>query len=147
VALYCDLRFASNNARFAMPLARRGLGAEHGISWLLPRMIGLPNALDLLLSGRSIDANEALRLGLVNGVLSQDSLATSVLDYAAQLITLVSPRSLRVIKKQVWEAQFQTLAQATIAGDAEMISSMESANFKEGILHFLEKRKPSFSGK
>ncbi len=146
VALYCDLRFASDNARFAIPLARRGLGAEHGISWLLPRMIGLPNALDLLLSGRSVDANEALRLGLVNGVFNQDSLTTSVLDYAAQLITLVSPRSLRVIKKQVWEAQFQTLAEATMAGDAEMISSMKSADFKEGILHFLEKRKPSFSG-
>lgn len=147
VSLYCDFRFASDNARFSIPLVRRGLGAEHGISWLLPRMIGLPNALDLLLSGRTIDAVEALRMGLVNAVFDKDGLRTGVREYAEQLIKLVSPRSLRVIKRQVWEAQFQTLAEAAAAGDVEMISSMESEDFKEGVLHFLEKREPSFSGR
>jgi enoyl-CoA hydratase/carnithine racemase len=147
IALYCDLRFASESARFSIPLAKRGLAAEHGISWLLPRIIGLSNALDLLFSGRAVDAQEASKLGLVNRTFPEDAFMTSVHAYATQLTTLVSPRSLRIMKKQVWEAQFQTLAEAAALADREMILSVESDDFKEGILHFLEKRSPSFSGK
>jgi len=77
IALYCDLRLASENARFSISLSRRGLAAEHGVSWLLPRIVGLPNAFDLLFSARVIDAQEALRLGLVNQVFSGDSFMSS----------------------------------------------------------------------
>src|SRR6266404_9395954 len=63
-ALYCDLRFAADNTVFTTSFARRGLIAEHGISWILPRIVGLPAALDLLLTGRTIEAAEAKRLGL-----------------------------------------------------------------------------------
>jgi enoyl-CoA hydratase/carnithine racemase len=146
ITLYCDLRFASDQARFGTAFSRRGLIAEHGISWMLPRLLGVANALDLLYSARMIDAAEALRMGLVNRLLPQAELMEGVRAYARELATMVSPRSLRVMKKQVWEAQFQTLAEATDVANVEMMKSFGSADFREGVAHFLEKRPPAFTG-
>jgi enoyl-CoA hydratase/carnithine racemase len=147
IALYCDLRFASDQARFGTAFSRRGLIAEHGISWMLPRLVGPSHALDLLFSARLIDASEALRMGLVNRVLPQAELMDGVRAYAKELATMVSPRSLRVMKKQVYEALFQTLAEATDVANVEMMMSFGSADFREGVAHFLEKRPPAFTGK
>jgi enoyl-CoA hydratase/carnithine racemase len=147
LALYCDIRFASEKARFSTAFSRRGLIAEHGISWILPRIVGLANGLDLLFSARIIDAHEARSLGLVNRVFPEDGFVTGVQAYAGEIAALVSPRSLRVMKRQVWEAQFQTLAEAAAAGDRELVLSMESEDFKEGVAHFLEKRAPNFTGR
>jgi enoyl-CoA hydratase/carnithine racemase len=147
ITLYCDLRFASEKARFSTAFSRRGLIAEHGISWMLPRIIGLSNALDLLYSARMVDAQEALRINLVNRVFPEEKLMESVRSYAGELVASVSPRSLRVMKQQVYEARFQTLAEATAMADAELMASMKSEDFKEGVAHFLEKRPPKFTGK
>jgi enoyl-CoA hydratase/carnithine racemase len=147
LALYCDLRFASDKARFSTAFSRRGLIAEHGISWLLPRIVGLSSALDLLFSGRQVNAEEALRMSLVNRVFPEHTFTRQVQAYAEELVTLVSPRSLRVMKKQIWEAQFQTLGEAAISADRELVLSLASEDFKEGIAHFVEKRLPAFSGK
>src|SRR5579864_6838059 len=65
ITLYCDLRLASDAARFSTAFARRGLVAEYGMAWMLPKVVGIPNALDLLYSARMIDAQEAMRMGLV----------------------------------------------------------------------------------
>jgi enoyl-CoA hydratase/carnithine racemase len=146
IALYCDLRFASDQARFGTAFSRRGLIAEHGISWMLPRLVGLSNALDLLLSARIIDAAEALRMGLVNRVLPHAELMTGVRAYATELAAKVSPRSLRVVKKQVYEALFQTLGEAIDVANTEMMKSFGSADFREGVAHFMEKRPPAFTG-
>jgi enoyl-CoA hydratase/carnithine racemase len=147
IALYCDLRFASDQARFGTAFSRRGLIAEHGISWILPRLVGLSNALDLLFSARIIDASEALRMGLVNRVLPHAELMSGVRAYARELATAVSPRSLRVVKKQVYEALFQTLGDAIDVATTEMMKSFSSADFREGVAHFMEKRPPRFTGK
>jgi enoyl-CoA hydratase/carnithine racemase len=147
LTLYCDLRFASEKARFSTAFSRRGLIAEHGISWMLPRIVGLSNALDLLFSARMVDAQEALRIGLVDRVFPEEGLMEGVLAYATELVTSVSPRSLRVIKRQVYNAQFQTLAEATDVADEEMVLSIQSEDFKEGVTHFMEKRAPAFTGK
>jgi enoyl-CoA hydratase/carnithine racemase len=147
IALYCDLRFASDQARFSTAFSRRGLIAEHGISWMLPRLIGVSNALDLLFSARLIDASEALRMGLVNRVLPQAELMAGVSAYAKELATMVSPRSLRVMKKQVYEALFQTLEEAIDVANVQMMKSFGSADFREGVAHFMEKRPPAFTGK
>jgi enoyl-CoA hydratase/carnithine racemase len=146
IALYCDIRFASDSAKFGTAFSRRGLIAEHGMSWMLPRLVGISNALDLLYSARLIDAAEALRIGLVSRVLPSDGLQPGVRAYAAELASQVSPRSLRVMKKQVYDALFQSLDQAIDVANEEMVKSFASADFREGVSHFLEKRPPRFTG-
>lgn len=147
ITLYCDLRFASDAARFSTSFARRGLIAEYGLAWMLPRLVGPANALDLLFSARMVDAGEALRMGLVNQVFPQDVFLDKVQEYARDLASTVSPRSLRVIKRQVYDAMFQTLEAAFEFSEREMLASLQSEDFKEGVAHFLQKRAPSFTGK
>ena len=147
VALYCDLRFASDAARFSTVFARRGLIAEYGTAWMLPRIVGHSIALDLLFSGRTVDAAEALRIGLVNRVFSHEAFLDQVYEYARELASKVSPRSLAVIKRQVYEAMLQSLREAFDASEREMLASLDSLDFKEGVAHYLEKRSPSFVGR
>jgi enoyl-CoA hydratase/carnithine racemase len=147
IALYCDLRFASDGARFGTAFARRGLIAEYGMAWMLPRLVGHANALDLLFSARMIDAAEALRMGLVNQVFPQDAFHAKVREYAVDLASNVSPRSLRVIKRQVYDAMFLTLAESFEISEREMLASLQCEDFKEGVAHFVEKRAPVFTGK
>lgn len=147
LALHCDIRFASETARFSTAFARRGLIAEHGISWLLPRIVGLPNALELLFSARLVDASEALDMGLVSRIFPAQNFMDSVMAYATELATQVSPRSLGVIKTQIYEAQFQSLAEAAEAADEALIQSLQSEDFTEGVAHFVEKRPPKFTGR
>lgn len=147
IALYCDIRMAARGAKLGTSFARRGLIAEHGISWTLPRVVGLPNALDLLLSARMIDAEEALRMGLVSHVMPLESFAADVQAYAGELATLASPRSMRIMKQQLYEAQFQTLGEAIRTADGLMADSFKSEDFREGVAHFVEKRAPKFTGR
>lgn len=147
ISLYCDLRFASDSARFGTAFAKRGLIAEYGLAWLLPRLIGPANALDMLFSARLVDASDALRMGLVNQVFPQSSFMDGVSAYAKELAYSVSPRSMRVIKEQVYNAMFQTLSEAFEASEKEMVQSLQCEDFKEGVAHFLEKRAAAFTGK
>jgi len=147
ISLYCDLRIAADTAVFTTAFSRRGLIAEHGVSWMLPRLVGLPHALDLILSARKITAQEALAMGLVSQVHPAATLADAVRAYARELADLVSPRSIRVMKRQLWEAQFQTLAEASQVADEEMRRSFGAEDFKEGVAHFVEKRAPRFTGR
>jgi enoyl-CoA hydratase/carnithine racemase len=147
IALYCDLRFASDAARFSTAFARRGLIAEYGMAWMLPRLVGPANALDLLFSARMIDAAEAKRMGLVNQVFPHEVFNDKVREYASDLALNVSPRSMSVIKRQVYDAMFQSLAEAFGLSEREMLASLQSEDFKEGVAHFLEKRAPAFTGR
>ena len=147
IAMFCDLRFASQDAKFGTAFARRGLIAEYGLAWLLPRIVGHANALDVLLSARIFDSQEALRMGLVNRVLPAAEFAAGVNAYARELADSVSPRSTRVIKRQVYEAMFQSLAEALDTATEEMRASLECEDFKEGVAHFVEKRAPAFTGR
>src|SRR6202046_937304 len=130
ITLYCDLRLASGASRFSTTSARRGLIAEYGMAWMLPRIIGIANALDLLFSARTIDAPEALRMGLVNRVLPQQTFLESVREYAQELASNVSPRSLRMIKRQVYGAMSQTLGEAFDISVREMMACFRTEDFK-----------------
>ncbi|MPZ22533.1 MAG: enoyl-CoA hydratase [Dehalococcoidia bacterium] len=145
-AMYCDVRFASDQARFGTGFAALGLIAEHGISWLLPRQIGMGNALDLLYSARVIPAQEAQAMGFVQRVVPHDELMTAVKEYAQYLGTRSSPRAMSIIKRLVWDAQFTDLSTATQAANREMVACFGKPDFKEGLDAFAQKRSPNFAG-
>jgi len=147
MALYSDFRIASEQAVFATAFAKRGLIAEHGIAWMLPRIVGHANATDLLLTSRKIDAAEALRMGLVNRVVAGDQLMPQALALARTLATEVSPRSVRVMKRQLWETPYQTLGEAVALANTEMVTSIQSEDFREGVAHFQEQRPARFTGR
>ena len=147
MALYADMRFASDAAVLTTAFSRRGLIAEHGISWLLPRLVGMAHAADLLFSARKIRAPEALAMGLVSRVIPLADFEAEVMVYARMLATEVSPRSLGEIKREIWDAQFQGLGEAIDAANADMAGSFVSEDFKEGVAHFVEKRAPAFTGR
>jgi enoyl-CoA hydratase/carnithine racemase len=145
--LYYDMRIASDRARFGVMFPRRGLIAEHGSAWLLPKLVGMANACDLLYSGRLVSAEEALQMGLVNRVVPHDSLSSHVRDYALELATKCSPRSLRIMKRQLYTNQFKDLEASIREADAEMVACFTTEDFREGVASFVQKRPPKFTGK
>lgn len=144
--LYCDVRFMSATAKLAAAFPRLGLVAEYGSAWLLPRLVGTMNAFDILGSGRQIDATEAERMGLVR-MLPAETFAEQVQAYAAELARSCSPRSLAVIKRQIVNGLFGHLSEACVEADREMLASFGSADLREGISAFFEKRAARFSGR
>lgn len=144
-ALMCDLRFAAEGVKLTTAFARRGLIAEHGISWILPRLVGPANALDLLLSGRVVFSEEAQTLGLVNRVYAPDRLLDATLDYAHELVVNCSPTSMATIKRQVYADLERTLADALAEADRLMLASFTAPDFVEGVASFLERRDPRFA--
>ena len=132
---------------FTTAFSRRGLIAEHGISWMLPRIVGHANALDLLMSARRVQSDEALRIGLVNRLYPPDQLREQTYAYARDLADFVSPSAIAVIKRQLYDVPFQTLAEATIDANREMLVALRGSDFREGVASFMEKRPPRFTGK
>lgn len=146
LAVSCDLRFGSPTALFTAAFPRRGLTAEAGLAWSLPRLVGRGAAADILLSGRKIGAVEAAAMGLLNAVIEDDVLAHAM-AYARDIATNVSPRSSRVIKRQLNLAADQPQADALALAYAEVIASLACEDFREGVASFVEKRPPAFTGR
>ncbi|UZW53678.1 enoyl-CoA hydratase-related protein [Sphingobium sp. JS3065] len=144
LTLYADVRLASDSAMFLTGFARRGLVAEHGVSWILPKYVGFPAALEMSLSSRKISAEEARRLQLVSRVIPAATFRQEVQDYARDLAENVSPRSMAVIKAQFWKAQFQNLDEAIATALREVRLCVTHDDFKEGVAHFQERRPPVF---
>jgi enoyl-CoA hydratase/carnithine racemase len=144
IASYCDMRFASESASFTTAFSKRGLIAEWGISWILTRLVGPAHALDLLLSSRKVDATEAERLGLVNRVLPDDELLPFVKKYAREMAANCSPRSISIMKREVYQHMMASLDEAQRDSVELMLESFKAPDFKEGVASFLEKRPPQF---
>ena len=143
-ALMCDVRFAAAGAKFTTAFARRGLIAEYGISWILPRIVGWSAAMDLLLSGRTFYAEEAKELGLVKDVVAPEDLLARTLAYAEDMSRNCAPSSLAVIKRQLYGDALQNVHDTSAAAERLMHESMQRPDFIEGITAFFEKRQPSF---
>jgi enoyl-CoA hydratase/carnithine racemase len=144
IVLACDLRFASDRATVTTAFSRRGLVGEWGVTWLLPRLVGTAHALDLLFSARKVDAEEALRMGLVNRVVPHDALLPAVRAYVEDVAAHCSPASLAVMKRQVWQQWTAELGPAEREAIQLMLESFRRPDFREGVTSFLEKRPPRF---
>jgi enoyl-CoA hydratase/carnithine racemase len=144
IALFCDLRFAGESATFTTAFVRRGLIAEWGLSWTLPRLVGSAHALDLLLSGRKIDAREAERMGLVNRVVPDSELLNHSQQYVRELAANSSPASMMVMKRQVYQQLTRELGPSADEAVKLMVESFSRPDFKEGVQSFLERRPPKF---
>lgn len=143
-ALMCDVRFAAAGAKFAAVFARRGLIAEFGISWILPRLTSWGVALDLLLSGRTFLAEEAAQRGLVKEVVAPADLMKRALEYAEDIAQNCSPASMAVIKRQVYGDATRDVADATARAEVLLHEAMPRPDVIEGITSFLQKRPPQF---
>jgi enoyl-CoA hydratase/carnithine racemase len=144
MAMMCDIRIAAAGAKLTTAFARRGLIAEYGLSWVLPRVAGTSAALDLLLSGRTLLAEEAQRLGVVDRLAEEGRAPEEAHTYAVELAELSSPASMATIKRQVYDDLIRDLAQADAAAVEYMEQSFERTDFREGVESFVERRAPDF---
>lgn len=145
IAALCDLRFGSENARFVTAFSQRGLVAEHGQSWILPRLLGPSRALDLLWTSRKLGAEEAKAMGLLDRLLPQDELLAGAKQYLADLAAAASPTSLMLMKQQVYRHLNMQLGEAMQETNQLMAESLKRPDFKEGVRSFMEKRPPAFA--
>ncbi len=146
LAMMCDLRFAAETGgSFTTSFSRRGLVAEHGTSWILPRLVGTNRALDLLWSSRRVDAAEAYRMGFVDRVVPDDQLVEHACQYVRELAAATAPRSLALMKQQVLRGWSQPIGEALRQVDDEMRASLTHPDTMEGVVSFVEKRAPVFA--
>jgi enoyl-CoA hydratase/carnithine racemase len=146
LACFCDLRFAAAGAKLTTAHGKLGLPAEYGLSWVLPRLIGVTRAADLLLSSRVVLAEEAAAMGLVNAVVPGDQLTAHTAAYARQLAHNVSPASLRETKRQLY-ADLHGDVGTSVARAEDLLAQMVrdgGTELAEGIAAIREKRAPNF---
>lgn len=131
LALHCDVRVLSPRAVFRAPFAELGLIGELGLPWLIARLAGQGRAFDWLLSGRKIEAQEALATGLASRILDAEGFEHAALAHAAALVAKASDRSLRVIKRQIWGVYQQSLVEAEIDSGVETLVAIGSDDFRQ----------------
>jgi len=147
LACFADLRFAAAGAKFTTAHGKLNLPAEYGLSWLLPRMVGLTRANELLLSSRVFLAEEALQIGLVNEVFDGPALLQETYDYARNLLATVAPESLRQTRWQIYRDLHRDVAGAVADSEALLGAMMGQPDYAEGVAAFLEKRPPQWGRK
>ncbi len=143
-ALLADMRFVERQAKFSTAFSQRGLIAEHGASWLLPRLIGSGRALDILWSARKFDGVEADRLGLAERLCDTGTSLAEARNFIVELAANASPTSLKVMKAQVYRHLNASLGDAMQETNTWMAESLVREDFKEGVRSFIEKRPPEF---
>jgi enoyl-CoA hydratase/carnithine racemase len=145
LACFCDLRFAAAGAKLTTAHGRLGLPAEFGLSWLLPRLVGLTRAADVLLSSRVLLAEEAAEIGLVNAVTPAGELLGAVHEYARTMANEISPASLAATKLQLYIDLHRDAATAGRDAEARLRTMMAGPDFAEGVAALAARRAPHFA--
>lgn len=144
LACFADLRFAVPGVKFTTAHGKLNLPAEYGLSWMLPKIVGLGRANDLLLTSRVFTSDEALTLGFVNQIFEPAELVARTVAYAHQLIASVSPNSLRQTRWQIYKDLHRDVASAVIESERLIEDMAKEEDFKEGIAALVEKRPPDW---
>ncbi len=144
LACFADLRIAAAGAKFTTAHGKLNLPAEYGLSWLLPRMMGLTRANDILLSSRAFTAEEGLSMGLFNRVVPAEQVFDEALEYARQLVATVSPRSLKETRWQIYRDLHRSVQASVVDSETLLNEMMRDPDYAEGVRAFLEKRAPNW---
>jgi enoyl-CoA hydratase/carnithine racemase len=144
IALACDLRFMAADAVLMTAFSQRGLVAEWGLSWMLPRLVGTAVALDLLFSSRKVTGTEAAAMGLVNAALPAGEVLAHAQQYVRDLAATASPTSMAIMKRQVYQQLHAGLLGAEREARQLMLESFGRPDFREGVQSYLDRRPPAF---
>ena len=144
-ATFCDMRFMDRSAKLVTSFAPRGLIAEHGTSWMLPRIVGPSNALDMVWSSRRIDGEEAFRMGYANRLCEPGTCCTEAQQYLRDIAGTSAPASIMMMKRQIYKHLNRELGEAMAESTRWMDESLARDDFKEGVASFVEKRAANFS--
>jgi enoyl-CoA hydratase/carnithine racemase len=146
LALGCDIRIAAESAKLNPGFAKRGILPESGGTWLLPRMVGYAKAAEIAFTGRTLMAQEAHDLGIVNHVVADVDLITRSRELAFQIVEN-APLAVRAIKRMMRAAETETFEQNVHHVFLQLLPLMRTDDFREGVAAFMEKRSPDFTGR
>lgn len=144
LACFADIRFAVPGVKFTTAHGKLNLPAEYGLSWMLPRIMGLGRANDLLLTSRVFLSDEAYQLGFVNQIFEPEQLMPKTIEYVRNLIETVSPNSIRQTRWQIYRDLHRDVASSVVESEALLNAMMGEDDYKEGVRAFVEKRKPDW---
>ena len=144
-ATFCDMRFMDRTAKLVTSFGPRGLIAEHGTSWMLPRIVGPANALDMYWSSRRIDGEEAFRMGYANRLCESGTCCSEAQQFLRDIAKTSAPASIMMMKRQVYKHLNRELGEAMTESSRWMDESLARDDFKEGVASFVERRAPNFS--
>jgi enoyl-CoA hydratase/carnithine racemase len=144
LACFADLRFADDRAKFTTAHGKLGLPAEYGLSWMLPRMVGLSRAMDILLTSRVVLADEALEIGLVNRIYPRDDLLDETLAFARHLASSVAGSSLTETRRAVYRDLHGDIGTSVTDSISLLDRMMRGPDYREGVRALLDKRDPQF---
>ena len=145
LACFCDLRFVAEDAKLTTSAPRLGLPAEYGLSWVLPRLVGIGHAADLLISSRVIRGAEAERIGLANRSLPTDEILPAALEWAKAVATEVSPSSAAFSKAQLYADLHGDVGTAVATSERLLDDTIAGADYAEGVAAWMGKRTPAFA--
>ena len=146
LAAFADIRFAVPGAKFTTAHGKLNLPAEYGLSWVLPRVMGLGRANDVLLTSRVFLSDEAYQLGFVNSLFAAEDLLDETLNYTRRMIATVSPNSLRQTRWQTYEDLHLSARESVERSETLLNEMMREADYAEGVQAFVQKRKPEWTG-
>lgn len=144
LACFADIRFAVPNVKFTTAHGKLNLPAEFGLSWMLPRIVGLGRANDLLMTSRVFLSDEAYDLGFVNQLAEPDELMTKTYEYAQNLISTIAPNSLRQTRWQIYRDLHRDVASSVADSETLLDAMMGEDDYKEGVRAFVERRPPEW---